>query len=210
MKPETAKTPLYQPQVARLLRPLILIIFSDGTTAISPNVVAQIVAAVKASLATEKEQSLEQVSSPISCTHSSPVVLSNPASSYLTLGAVQPISKFALLPFWPVAAPCLWLLLLRVHLQVCNPLLVPSFVNTFSAPVSLTPATASLFRASPSVSTIFSSATPVVSPGLFSTSEVIPSLPMLHQPFVVSPGFSPVPAKTVSQIVSGKFVDLSD
>ena len=31
-----------------------------------------------------------------------------------------------------------------------------------------------------------------------------------QQPFVVGPGFSPVPAKTVNQIVSGKFVDLSD
>lgn len=35
-------------------------------------------------------------------------------------------------------------------------------------------------------------------------------LPVLHQPFVVGPGFSPVPGKIVSQIVSGKFVDLSD
>ena len=124
--------------------------FSDGTTAISPNVVAQIVAAVKASLATEKELSLEQVSSPVSSAHSSLVVVSNSASSYLSLGAVQPITNFALWPFWPLAAPCLWLLLLRVHLQVCNPLLFPH--STFSAPVSLTPATASLFRASPSVS----------------------------------------------------------
>lgn len=34
------------------------------------------------------------------------------------------------------------------------------------------------------------------------------SLPVLHQPFVVGPGFSPVPAKLVSQIVAGKFVEL--
>ena len=38
----------------------------------------------------------------------------------------------------------------------------------------------------------------------------LPSGPLLQQPFVVGPGFSPVPAKTVNQIVSGKFVDLSD
>lgn len=33
---------------------------------------------------------------------------------------------------------------------------------------------------------------------------------MLDQPFVVGPGFSPVPAKLVAQIVAGKYVDLSD
>ena len=32
--------------------------------------------------------------------------------------------------------------------------------------------------------------------------------PILHQPFVVGPGFSPVPAKLVSWIVAGKFVEL--
>jgi hypothetical protein len=31
-----------------------------------------------------------------------------------------------------------------------------------------------------------------------------------QQPFVVGPGFSPVPPKLVSQIVAGKYVDLSD
>ena len=36
------------------------------------------------------------------------------------------------------------------------------------------------------------------------------SLPTLQQPFVVGPGFSPIPAKLVGQIVAGKFVDLSE
>ncbi|KAK3709648.1 hypothetical protein QZH41_001937 [Actinostola sp. cb2023] len=35
-------------------------------------------------------------------------------------------------------------------------------------------------------------------------------LPTLYQPFVVGPGYSPVPVRLVAQIVSGKFVDLSD
>ena len=35
-------------------------------------------------------------------------------------------------------------------------------------------------------------------------------LPVLHQPLVVGPGFSPVPAKVVSQIVAGKFVELHE
>lgn len=34
------------------------------------------------------------------------------------------------------------------------------------------------------------------------------SFALLQQPFVVGPGFSPVPAKLVSQIVAGKFVEL--
>ena len=34
--------------------------------------------------------------------------------------------------------------------------------------------------------------------------------PIFQQPFVVGPGFSPIPAKTVSQILAGKVVDLSD
>ena len=35
-------------------------------------------------------------------------------------------------------------------------------------------------------------------------------LPVLFQPFVLDPGFSPVPAKVVSEIVSGNLVDLGN
>ena len=38
----------------------------------------------------------------------------------------------------------------------------------------------------------------------------MPSGPLLQQPFVFGPGFSPIPAKTVSQIVAGKYVGLGD
>lgn len=34
--------------------------------------------------------------------------------------------------------------------------------------------------------------------------------PILNQSFIVGPGFTPVPAKTVGQVVAGKFVDLGD
>jgi len=34
--------------------------------------------------------------------------------------------------------------------------------------------------------------------------------PVVDQPFVVGPGFSPVPTKLVAQIVAGKYVDLSE
>lgn len=34
--------------------------------------------------------------------------------------------------------------------------------------------------------------------------------PLLDQPFIVGPRFSPVPAKLVAQIVVGKYIDLRD
>ena len=64
---------------------------------------------------------------------------------------------------------------------------VPSFVTTFASPittVTLSSNTAAV-TASPSVS------------GISSLAQT----PILHQPFVVGPGFSPVPATLVSQIV---------
>jgi len=73
------------------------------------------------------------------------------------------------------------------------PLVVPTFVSTFNAPV---PA-------------IASSSGHVLS----GVSAQLPSClvsSMADQPFVVGPGFSPVPAKLVSQILSGKFFDLSE
>ena len=83
-----------------------------------------------------------------------------------------------------------------------NNYVVPSFVSTFANP---SPAvTSSVFA--------LSSLVPATSPCVVSTAPAtnLPSGPLLQQPFVVGPGFSPVPAKTVNQIVSGKFVDLSD
>ena len=79
---------------------------------------------------------------------------------------------------------------------------VPSFVSTFVNPSSAV--SSSVFS--------LSSLVPATSPCVVSTAPAtnLPSGPLLQQPFVVGLGFSPVPAKTVNQIVSGKFVDLSD
>ena len=70
---------------------------------------------------------------------------------------------------------------------------VPSFISTFpiSSPVVSLPSCAFGTSLSASVSSLS-------------------SLPALQQPFVVGPGFSPIPAKLVGQIVAGKFVDLSE
>ena len=78
-------------------------------------------------------------------------------------------------------------------------MVVPSFVSTFANPSM----SASVF--SPSVRSLQNDATRVVA----DRSAVLPS-PLLDQPFIVGPGFSPVPAKLVAQIVAGKYIDLSD
>ena len=70
-------------------------------------------------------------------------------------------------------------------------LTVPSFVATFAT------------LRSPSASV----------PVQLSNSSLVASLPsglLLQQLFVVGPSFSPIPAKTVSQIVAGKYVGLGD
>ena len=70
---------------------------------------------------------------------------------------------------------------------------VPSFISTFNAPV---PALAN------SAAHAFS--------GVAASLPSSNLNPLAEQPFVVGPGFSPVPSKLVTQILSGKFVDLAD
>ena len=71
---------------------------------------------------------------------------------------------------------------------------VPLFVQTFATPVtSLAPSftpPSNVIQLTPALST--------------------QPAPLLDQSFVVGPGFSPVPTKLVTQIVGGKYVDLSD
>ena len=76
---------------------------------------------------------------------------------------------------------------------------VPSFVATFATPHS------------PILSTSITAGTSLPVP--FSDSSLVANLssgPLLQQPFVVGPGFLPILAKTISQIVAGKYVDLGD
>ena len=72
------------------------------------------------------------------------------------------------------------------------PCVVPSFVSTFNAPV-------------PDIASSSRHTLSGFSPQLF--PPMVNSL--VDQPFVVGPGYSHVPAKLVSQICSGKFVNLS-
>ena len=73
------------------------------------------------------------------------------------------------------------------------PLVVPTFVSTFNAAV-------------PAIVSSSGQALSGVAPQLFPST--VNSL--ADQAFVVGPGYSPVPAKLVSHIRSGKFVDLSE
>ncbi|KAK2547041.1 hypothetical protein P5673_033201 [Acropora cervicornis] len=76
-------------------------------------------------------------------------------------------------------------------------IVVPSFVSTFNAPAS------ALASASAPATSSFS---------LRSEAFLAPhakSSALADWPFVVGPGFSPVPGKLVSQILRGTFVDLS-
>ena len=75
---------------------------------------------------------------------------------------------------------------------------VPTFVSTFSTPIPS--------LAFPSSSTTVHAAFPSSAAGASSLAQ----FPVLHQPFLVGPGFSPVPVKLVSQIVAGKFVELHE
>ena len=72
---------------------------------------------------------------------------------------------------------------------------VPCFVATFTT------------LRLPILSTSITAGSSVLGP--LSDSTLAPG-PLLQQKFVVGPGFSPVPEKTVSQIVAGRYVDLGD
>ena len=75
-----------------------------------------------------------------------------------------------------------------------NNYVVPTFVSTFSTPI-------------PSLA---HSAFPVTLPSSTIGAATVAPLPGLHQLFMVGPGFSPVPAKLVSQIGAGKFIELHE
>ena len=81
---------------------------------------------------------------------------------------------------------------------------------------SLPPASTSVMCSVPSFVSCFSplpsASSSNVAPRLASGGAPLlaTSIPFADQPFVVGPGFTPVTVKLVQQIVSGKFVDLSD
>ena len=81
-------------------------------------------------------------------------------------------------------------------------LVVSSFVSTFTLP------SMSSFTSSASATNVCSSQSGAIH-DIAARSGGQPAS-LLDHPFVVGPGFSPVPAKIVAQIMAGKYVDLSE
>ena len=79
---------------------------------------------------------------------------------------------------------------------------MPSFISTFAAPRPAIPTN--------SLISVVSSLPYSTHVGVNTSLSSLPSAATLQQPFVVGPGFSAIPAKTVSQILAGKYVDLCD
>ena len=76
---------------------------------------------------------------------------------------------------------------------------VPSFVSSFAAPVM------SIASLAPSMAN-----SALATSQRVAVSSMVQPVTKADQSFVVGPGFSPVPAKLVAQIVAGKYIDLSE
>ena len=148
---------------------------------------ASIVGALRPLFASAQANQLQSLASSLPST--SPTVSSN-----LPLAVPSSLVASSSAPHQPLA----------VHTpSTGRPIFVPSFVNTFTAPaVSSRILPSSLSTLSPSIASTPLPACP--------TSLSSSTVPTLQQPFIVGPGFSPVPYKLVSQITSGKFIDLAE
>ena len=160
-----------------------------------PALIAAIVDAVKASLAAEKDagSSASNLRGNVASAEPQAVLggvpapspsLSQQTATFLVSGGAFPVQQAISSPSATQGRPNFT---------------VPSFVATFATPRS------------PILSTSITAGASVPVPLSDSTLAAnLPSGPLLQQPFVVGPGFSPIPAKTVSQIVAGKYVDFGD
>ena len=167
----------------------------SASVAPDPAFLAAVVNAVKVALAAEQAAGSTSIAGPAS---SSPMPVSVPGSvpsqdlgarteTFLASGTGFPSSPPNTLPSFSQGRPNY---------------VVPSFISTFAAPRPAVP-TNSLI----SVGSSLPYSTHV---GVNTSLSSLPSAATLQQPFVVGPGFSPIPAKTVSQILAGKYVDLCD
>ena len=162
------------------------VVASSGA-AISPDMVALITQTVQAAA----ERAKDPPSGP---------VVSSPSSTFISsaslVGAIGGVPSFSALGSAPssVSLPGP-----SSSGRPFSSFVVPSFISTFTAPVM---SVSSL--AMSAASSLFGA-----SHDLAVAGTVQPS-PIVDQPFVIGPGFSPVPIKLVSQIVAGKYIDLSE
>ena len=155
-----------------------------GSSAVlAPEIVALVSQTVQAALQASQFRPSPAIASsvPSSAARSSPDTLNSSAASFLASGTGFQLAQSS------------------STTQGRNiPIVVPSFVSTFNAPAS------ALASASAPATSSFS---------LPSEAFLAPhakSSALADRPFVVGPGFSPVPGKLVSQILRGTFVDLSE
>ena len=170
---------------------------ASGEAGISPAIVSLITQTVRAALAAERADNppsslastppIPSVSSPSvpstatsACSGGVPPLLSSSTHAFLTAGAGAAGPSH---PGRPI--------------QSMSPV-VPSFVSTFANPSMSAFSSASAYN-------LLTGATRDVA-----DRPAVHALPVVDQPFIVGPGFSPVPAKLVSQIVARKYVDLSE
>ena len=166
---------------------------ASGEAGISPAIVSLITQTVRAALAAERADNPPSLlaSTPPIPSVSSPSVPSTTTSA--CSGGVPPLLSSSTHAFLTAGA--------RVGgpshpgrpIQSMYPV-VPSFVSTFANP------SMSAFAYN-----LLTGATRDVA-----DHPAVHALPVVDQPFIIGPGFSPVPAKLVSQIVAGKYVDLSE
>ena len=191
---------------------------TPASASISPEFLASVIEAIQTPISAIVQQLLSAVVSTHSVSQGLPVIPAQ-GSSLATCAAhldacgfyqpwfpsvltgVLPSTSSSSTPPVPVATPT------NVLTGTSSSLIMPSFVPVFSS--------ASLSSIAPCSSTVYSHPTTINS-ALAShpivSHTAVPSLTALplQQPFVVGPGYSPVPFKVVSQITAGKFVNLED
>ena len=154
-----------------------------STAVLSPDLVSLINQAVQAAVQASQRQPEPAIAGPTSCPGAS--------SSATSLGGLASTFFAAGTGFQPSLSS-------SSTSGRLTPIVVPTFVSTFNAPV---PAIVS--STGQALSGISAQLPPSIAP-----LSMVNSL--ADQPFIVGPGYSPVPAKLVLQIRGGKFVDLSE
>ena len=171
----------------------------------SPEFLATVVQAVKAALAAE--QASVPCPAPTALPNSGPSSSTASLSSAMAFGGVPSLLSSQASAFAASGAG------FAAHstsagasaAQGRPALVVPTFVSTFLPP-------------NPSHSLSIANMATTSSQDNVSSAATLPqanissatSFPVLNQPFIVGPGFSPIPAKVVGQVVAGKFIDLGD
>ena len=191
---------------------------SPTSASISPEFLAEVIQAIQTPISAIVQQSLSAAVGAHSVSQGLPAI-SAQGSSLATCavhldahGSHQPWSSSAAAGFLPststsssppvpVATPT------NVSTGMLSSLVVPSFVPVFSAaPLNSIAHCSSVVHSLPATVNSALASQPIVCPTSVPSLTALP----LQQPFVVGPGYSPVPFKVVSQITAGKFVNLED